>query len=384
MVSYLYSSKTGKRQTRSWSGPMGWALLCFFVLCYVFSAYEGQALWAQSSDALIMLGANYAPLTWHGQEWRLLTHMFLHSNVFHLLVNSLAFWAVWRRSAMVFHGGTQLYIFLVSGIVSGWVGASHQFDSVSVGSSGAILGLLAAVVGWSIGRTYIRQQVRKAIAGFPAVVLGVVCIAGFFLPGMDAYANLGGAIAGLAFGIFISSKSEEEQGLVTAIVLCGVSVALLCAAMVFSRPSVEKMEQVQREQVLERALEYIHETDKQAELAMKNLWEMPVALAEDAASLSWKQSWQTQVVAPLERNASMAAGLSARQDDVHFAHLMLLQRYTTARLQEARLLERNREQVHRIGEAGPRLREKIVLLNQQMEALTTPKKDDGKTTAATP
>ena len=372
-MSYLYSSNVDKRHARAWSDVVGWAVMSFFVLSYIFSAYEGQALWAQSSDALIMLGANYAPLTWHGQEWRLFTHMFLHSNVFHLLVNSLAFWAVWRRSAMVFHGGTQLYIFVVSGIVSGWVGASHQFDSISVGSSGAIVGLLAAVVGWSVGRTYIRKEVRKAIAGFPAVVLFVVCLAGLFLPGMDAYANIGGALAGLVFGIFVSSKSEEEQGLVTAIVLCGVSVALLCAAMVFSRPSVEKMQQVQREQVSDRALEYIHETDKQVELAMKALWGVPVETEKTASSLSWKQSWHTQVIAPLERNAAMAAGLSAEQEDVHFAHLMLLQRYTTARLQEARLLERHREQVHRIGDAGPRLREKIVLLNQQMEALTLPK-----------
>ena len=372
-MSYLYSSNVDKRHAHAWSDVVGWAVMSFFVLSYIFSAYEGQALWAQSSDALIMLGANYAPRTWHGQEWRLFTHMFLHSNVFHLLVNSLAFWAVWRRSAMVFHGGTQLYIFVVSGIVSGWVGASHQFDSISVGSSGAIVGLLAAVVGWSVGRTYIRKEVRKAIAGFPAVVLFVVCLAGLFLPGMDAYANIGGALAGLVFGIFISSKSEEEQGLVTAIVLCGVSVALLCAAMVFSRPSVEKMQQVQREQVSDRALEYIHETDKQVELAMKALWGVPVETEKTASSLSWKQSWHTQVIAPLERNAAMAAGLSAEQEDVHFAHLMLLQRYTTARLQEARLLERHREQVHRIGDAGPRLREKIVLLNQQMEALTLPK-----------
>ena len=372
-MSYLYSSNVDKRHAHAWSDVVGWAVMSFFVLTYIFSAYEGQALWAQSSDALIMLGANYAPRTWHGQEWRLFTHMFLHSNVFHLLVNSLAFWAVWRRSAMVFHGGTQLYIFVVSGIVSGWVGASHQFDSISVGSSGAIVGLLAAVVGWSVGRTYIRKEVRKAIAGFPAVVLFVVCLAGLFLPGMDAYANIGGALAGLVFGIFVSSKSEEEQGLVTAIVLCGVSVALLCAAMVFSRPSVEKMQQVQREQVSDRALEYIHETDKQVELAMKALWGVPVETEKTASSLSWKQSWHTQVIAPLERNAAMAAGLSAEQEDVHFAHLMLLQRYTTARLQEARLLERHREQVHRIGDAGPRLREKIVLLNQQMEALTLPK-----------
>ena len=372
-MSYLYSSNVDKRHAHAWSDVVGWAVMSFFVLSYIFSAYEGQALWAQSSDVLIMLGANYAPRTWHGQEWRLFTHMFLHSNVFHLLVNSLAFWAVWRRSAMVFHGGTQLYIFVVSGIISGWVGASHQFDSISVGSSGAIVGLLAAVVGWSVGRTYIRKEVRKAIAGFPALVLVVVCLAGLFLPGMDAYANIGGALAGLVFGIFISSKWEVERGLVTAIVLCGVSVALLCAAMVFSRPSVEKMQQVQREQVSDRALEYIHETDKQVELAMKALWGVPVETEKTASSLSWKQSWHTQVIAPLERNAAMAAGLSAEQEDVHFAHLMLLQRYTTARLQEARLLERHREQVHRIGDAGPRLREKIVLLNQQMEALTLPK-----------
>ena len=152
------------------------------------------------------------------------------------------------------------------------------------------------------------------------------------------------------FVIFISSNSEEERGLVTAIVLCGVSVALLCAAMVFSRPSVEKMQQVQREQVSDRALEYIHETDKQVELAMKALWGVPVETEKTASSLSWKQSWHTQVIAPLERNEAMAAGLSAEQEDVHFAHLMLLQSYKTARLQEARLLERHREKFHRIGD----------------------------------
>lgn len=388
MISYSHASKTDKRKARSLSVPVGWALIAFFLVSYLFSAYESSTLWSQSSDAMIVLGANYAPLTWYGQEWRLFTHIFIHSNIFHLLVNSVALWAVWKRSAMVFHTGTQLYIFFVCGVVSGWVGATQQFESLIVGASGAILGLLASVVGWSIARNYIRPAVKKAVAGFPAVVLLVVLTAGFFLPGMDEYTNIGGALAGLFFGMFISSKSEEEHGVLTAIVLLGVTIALLCAAMVFSRPSEEKMQRVQREQVSQKAIEYIHEADRKAEEAMKNLWAKD---SEGSASADgkkstetrqkqrdWRLQWHTQVVVPLERNASMAAYLEAQADDVYFEHLNLLQQYTTARLQEARLLEFGRGQPQNIGTPGSALRERIVSLNRQMEALHKPSQDPQK------
>lgn len=392
MMTHLYASKTGKRKTVSWSEPLGWALILFFAVAYAFSAYESDSTWSQSADALIMLGANYAPLTWYGQEWRLFTHIFIHSNVFHLLVNSIALWAIWKRSAMVFHTGAQLYIFLISGVVSGWVGATHQFETVSVGSSGAILGLVGAVVGWSLSRSYIRREAKEAVSGFPAVVLLVVLTAGWFLPGMDEYANIGGAVAGLFLGVFISSKSEEEHGVVTAIVLLGLTIVLLCGAMVFSRPSEEKMLRIQREQVSEKAIEYIHETDRKVEESMKRLWDAstlaenneevvpPYALppANPPASIpdeqEWKKRWHASVVTPLEHNASMAASLTGKQDDAYYAHLRLLQQYTVLRLQEARLLEQGHSKVQTIGVPGTALRSQIVDLNKKMEALHGPEK----------
>lgn len=387
MATYSYASKASKLKAPSLSSLVVWALIVFFVISYGFAAHESSSLWTQSPEAMIMLGANYAPLTWYGQEWRLFTHMFMHNNVFHLMVNSLALWAVWKRSAMVFHTGTQLYIFLVCGVVSGWVGATQQFSAVSVGSSGAILGLLASVVGWSIARSYIRREVKKAVAGFPAVVIGVVMLAGVFLPGMDVYANLGGTLAGLFFGMFISSKSEEEHGVVTGIVLTGVTVALLCGAMVLSRPSEEKMERVQREQVSQKAIEYIHETDRTAETAMKRLWDVDSEAAdvknnarlESKAQLAaknreraWRAQWHTQVVVPMERNSAMAASLLAKPNDVYFEHLNLLQQYTAARVQEARMLELGREHVQSIAGPGSQLRERIVALNAKLEALSHP------------
>lgn len=386
MTTYSSASKVSRLQARSWSAPVGWSLIAFFVVAYLFAAYESSSLWTQSPDAMIMLGANYAPLTWYGQEWRLFTHIFMHSNVFHLLVNSLALWAVWKRSAMVFHTGTQLYIFLVCGVVSGWVGATQQLVSVSSGSSGAILGLLASVVGWGIARGYIRHEVKKAIAGFPAGVIGVVMLAGIFLPGMDVYANLGGVLAGLFFGMFISSKSEEEHCVVTGIVLTGVTIALLCGAMVFSRPSEERLQRIQREKVSEKAIEYIHETDRKAEVAMKKLWDIDTAgvneknnvRPENKAQLvasaknkerAWRLQWHTQVVLPLERNSAMSASLVAEPEDAYFVHLNLLRQYTAARVEEARMLELGREHVQSIGKSGPDLRERIVALNVQIEAL---------------
>lgn len=377
MITNSHVSNMGQRKGRGLSALVGWSLIAFFLVSYAFASHESGTVWSQSIDALIMLGANYAPMTLYGQEWRLLTHIFIHSNIFHLLVNALALWAVWKRSAMVFHTGTQLYIFLVCGVISGWVGVAHQSSFVSVGASGAILGLLTSVVGWSIARSYIRHEVKKAIAGFPSVVLLVVIIASFLLPGLDVYANLGGALAGLIFGIFISSKSEKEHSVGMAIVLTGVTIALLCAAIIFARPSEEKTLRVQRDIVSEKVIESIHETDKKVEETMKILWDLESIEAGKAVNPAaiknksdWRFQWHSQVVQPLERNAAVAAGVSAKPNDFYFLHLNLLQQYTVSKLQEARLLERGPGQIDTVGTSGNALRQRIIELNSQMKALS--------------
>lgn len=377
MITNSHVSNVGQRKVRGFSALVGWTLIAFFLVSYAFAAHESDTVWSQSIDALIMLGANYAPMTLYGQEWRLLTHIFIHSSIFHLLVNSLALLAVWKRSAMVFHTGTQLYIFLVCGIISGWVGVAHQSSFVSVGASGAILGLLTSVVGWSIARSYIRHEVKKAVAGFPAIVLLVVIIASFLLPGLDVYANLGGALAGLLLGIFISSKSEKKHSIVTAIVLTGMTIALFFVAIIFARPSDEKTLRVQRDLVSEQVIESIHETDKKVEETMKTLWDLERSAASEAINPSaiknkfdWRFQWQVQVVQPLENNAAVAAGVSAKPDDLYFMHLNLLQQYTVFKLQEARLLERGPGQTDTLGTSETVLRQRIIELSSQMEALT--------------
>ena len=377
IIKTLHLSKAIQRKGHGLSAMVCWGLIAFFLVAYAFASYESATVWSQSTGVLIRLGANYAPMTLYGQEWRLLTQIFIHSNIVHLLANSLALWAVWKRSTMVFRTDTQLYIFLVCGVISGWIGATHQASFVNGGASGAILGLLTAIVGWSIARSYIKHEIKKAIAWFPAVVVVVVIIASFLLPGLDIYANLSGAAVGLCIGLLINSKSEKEHTVVTAILLTGVTVALLCTAIIVTRPSQEKTLRFQRDLVSLKVIKFIHDTDKKIEDNMKILWDLESIEASKAVNpaaikneSTWRLQWQLQVVQPLERNAVMAAGVPAKPNDLYFLHLHLLQQYTVSKLQEALLLERGPSQVDTAGTSGVALRKRIVELSSQMKELS--------------
>ena len=66
--------------------------LILFALCVGIFCYLAQWMSYEEVDqsALIHLGANVASLTLSGESWRLLSSVFLHSSVSHLLMNMFA------------------------------------------------------------------------------------------------------------------------------------------------------------------------------------------------------------------------------------------------------------------------------------------------------
>ncbi len=66
--------------------------LILFALCVGIFCYLAQWMSYEEVDqsALIHLGANVASLTLSGESWRLLSSVFLHNSVSHLLMNMFA------------------------------------------------------------------------------------------------------------------------------------------------------------------------------------------------------------------------------------------------------------------------------------------------------
>lgn len=170
-----------------------------FVLTLVVSRV-GAVTGRSGAVGLFRLGAMNPLAVAEGQYWRLVTAMFLHAGLLHLLLNMYGLWLFgsviegalgrWRFLAIYFASGV---LATVTSLVFG------DPRSVSVGASGAIFGLLGAWVAYN----YRRRGSALAAANLrtAAVIVAVNLFLGFALPGIDNLAHLGGLVGGVVLGV---------------------------------------------------------------------------------------------------------------------------------------------------------------------------------------
>jgi membrane associated rhomboid family serine protease len=181
------------------------------------------------------------------QPWRMLTSAFLHSpsSVLHILFNlyalfifgpmleqflgRLRFLALYLITAF---GGSlgvvlvyQLWV-VTEGASATWIDTLLR-PSAALGASGAIFGLLGAIV-----------AMRRAL-GVQPVQLIVVVVANlafsFFVPGIAWEAHVGGLITGLAIGaVFMRTRRTDQRvpqiAAVAAVAAALVVITVLCVA----------------------------------------------------------------------------------------------------------------------------------------------------------
>jgi rhomboid protease GluP len=165
----------------------------------------GYGLQLFVGDSIVEAGANYGPAVLHGEWWRLVTSMFLHGNLIHLLVNG---WALYQLAGLfeIWLGSARLLgVYFVSGIAGSL--ASALISGVpSVGASGAIFGLLGALISFLLRRhenlTPQAKSLLMQLVGW--AVINVVF--GFSVKGIDNAAHLGGAAAGLLLGFVLRPR----------------------------------------------------------------------------------------------------------------------------------------------------------------------------------
>ena len=89
---------------------------------------------------------------YHKQWWRLISPMALHAGVFHILCNISIQLRVGGYLNLVYGHTKWLTIYILSGIFGELLSCCVMVNSVGVGSSGAIMGILASWVVWIVFR----------------------------------------------------------------------------------------------------------------------------------------------------------------------------------------------------------------------------------------
>lgn len=138
-----------------------------------------------------------------GQWWRLITPIFLHFGIMHLVFNSLWIWVlgemIERNQGQVKLVSLILFTALISNSAQFLINGSSQFG----GLSGVVYGYLGYI--WLWGRLHPQKglAISNGLVVFMLgwMVLGMTDIASSFGLNMANEAHLGGLLSGLAFAL---------------------------------------------------------------------------------------------------------------------------------------------------------------------------------------
>ncbi|WP_420421618.1 rhomboid family intramembrane serine protease [Simkania sp.] len=177
-------------------------LIAINLIVFALMSLSGVALVSPEVKDILRWGGNSGYEVLSGEWWRLLTSLFVHIGVIHLLVNMYALFSMGRflESAI----GSYLYFvaYLVSGLLSGV--ASFLFHQetmiVSAGASGAIAGIfgMGFVVLFTIPMSV--EERKKALLNCMYVLFANVMYA-FKNHDLDHSAHLGGLACGVVLGL---------------------------------------------------------------------------------------------------------------------------------------------------------------------------------------
>ena len=174
-------------------------LLMFFAGLHLFpNPIEGST----DQRVLIDFGAKVNTLIQAGEVWRLLASTFIHIGIIHLVFNLYALWALGPLTEESLGHRRFFMIYILSGL--GGSIASFLFSpALSAGASGAIFGLLGALLFFS----YKRPALWKSGLGMNLVVVILVNLGfGLVQPGIDNFAHLGGLITGTITCVLLLKK----------------------------------------------------------------------------------------------------------------------------------------------------------------------------------
>ncbi len=229
-------------------------ILLAVVNTVIFVLMWRQASYGSLSNALLLdWGANFAPYTLTGQPWRLLTSAFLHGSWVHLALNmymlvvlgtvleraggTLRFGVAYLLSALggsllsaLWHGyhevGSTTFAFGVA------LASSGIQPVVSVGASGALMGLAGAAAAFALQRR--RDSAGDAPVAINLGALGqVIAInlgSGFLISGIDQAAHLGGVVVGFVAGWLMYGAGRSMRVAVPVVLAVLGSAAILFAA----------------------------------------------------------------------------------------------------------------------------------------------------------
>jgi membrane associated rhomboid family serine protease len=158
------------------------------LVVYLIGAVQGAGLNAPGGELYSKLWLDAYDVH-NGGWWRLITTAFLHASILHIAFNMLALW--WFGAPVERYLGRARFLglYLVSGL-AGSAGALIQTQGVTVGASGAIFGILGAML-------ILEWQATGRLGGNAMTLIVINLVLSFAISNVSIGGHIGGLIGGI-------------------------------------------------------------------------------------------------------------------------------------------------------------------------------------------
>jgi membrane associated rhomboid family serine protease len=172
------------------------SLIAINVAIYLITAVQGNGINAPGGTLFAKMFL-YGPAVAQGDWWRLITAAFLHASVLHIGFNMLALWWIGAPVEQYLGRVRYLGLYLVSGLAGSAGALVLTPTAVTVGASGAIFGILGAML-------ILEWQHTGRFGGQAASLIVINLVLNFAYNGAGGNISIGAHVGGLIGGILVT------------------------------------------------------------------------------------------------------------------------------------------------------------------------------------
>lgn len=221
-----------KHKLRNWRRypVVTYGFLALSIFMYILMSMNGGS---QNPFTLVIFGAKVNELIVFGDWWRLITPMFLHIGLTHIIFNGLVVYFLGAQLEMLIGHFRYFLLYVLSGIMGN--AASFAFsNAISAGASTAIFGLFAATI--VLGKLYPHRASIQQLSRNYLVLIILNVVLGLFNTGIDNAGHMGGLVGGYLIMYAISSpnvwNNPKKQRIIYGAIFLVVLIILIIIGFV--------------------------------------------------------------------------------------------------------------------------------------------------------
>lgn len=177
-------------------------------------------------------------IRYHYHYHRFITSMFLHNSVWHICSNAISLFFLGYQ--VEYDIGNKILfglLYLISGLEGGFLSLMFSQNNISVGASGAILGLGGYYVIYFVLNYRDMDNTKKIAFGILFVIIIINLFSGLAEGSINMACHIGGFIGGLAFSSIIlyrrRKKIKFSRKLMLVFLIISIIILVILAILSF-------------------------------------------------------------------------------------------------------------------------------------------------------